>query len=109
MSALSTVEVLRGAKAVLGTRGWTQGNYVTGDPATGALCLRGAVNVAAGSPDPLVSSEAAEGAWRMLRRLTYDRYRLGPIGWNDVKDRTLPEVYALLDEAIERAEAGGSR
>lgn len=116
MSGLSTVQVLRGAKAVLERNGWTQKDYAALGPgydgstplADCPVCLRGAVNVAGGSPDPASATEASDDAWRVLRRMVYQRYHEAPIGWNDKPGRTLAEVYALLDEAIVRAEGSAS-
>ena len=106
MSDLSTVEILRGAKAVLERNGWTQGDFFDHEQWDGGtppnecrVCLRGAVNiVAAGHPVhmPIASGRAAD----VLDELVGNAIR-----WNDAEDRTVDEVYALLDAAIARAEA----
>lgn len=116
MSALSTVEVLRGAKAVLQRNGWHQGWYFPAGTPRGTepwqgcpVCLLGALDVAAGAL-PGDSPEVAIAAQFFLGRVLQGRGFESGVGlWNDADGRSLNEVYALLDEAIERAEAGEVR
>lgn len=110
MSTLSTVEVLRGAKAVIERNGWHQGDYADRRPEFRGkpprecpVCLLGAINVASGG-DPDDDSEVTE-AERLLKQCMKQYVPT----WNDAPGRTVAEVYALLDEAIERAEAGEVR
>lgn len=118
MSALTTVEVLRGTKTVLERNGWHQGAlYDHAQANAGAareecrVCLVGAFCVAA-TGDPVGRNLQTDAVWDLVCDLVNRRGTFGdsPIGdWNDEPDRTLAEVYALLDEAIERAEAGELR
>lgn len=113
MRAPTTVEVLRGAKAALAERGWFQGWYFpvppggseSDEPPEGCpVCLLGALDVGSGMPPG--STSLTLGAERVLAAVLEERgvhLSIGP--WNDEPGRTLDEVYALLDQAIERVEA----
>lgn len=111
---MTTVEILRGAKAELQRRGWHQGYFLpeaaNEAPAGSAerrncpVCLMGALNCAAGwEPDEdrdggLTTSEAEN---ILLDLLGYPKDSTGEIAkWNDTDGRTVDEVHALLDRAI---------
>jgi hypothetical protein len=108
----STVEILRGAREVLERNGWNQGWFFRDDdpganPAECAVCLRGALNLSAGAEHP--GSPAACGdALMAVNDALPERWRGLIAGWNDERGRTVEEVYALLDRAIELAEGGVS-
>lgn len=113
----TTAEILRGAKAVIQRNGWTQREYFDekqhedGTPVTECrVDLRGALNLAAGSPSPAEQPDAGVDAhivlWNAIRA---DGFSGGPIKWNDTPGRTEAEVLALLDRAIEVAEGGDAR
>lgn len=112
MSTLTTVEVLRGAKAVLERNGLHKGSFFDweqGDAGTPVaecrMCSIGAINFA-GSGDPLTSTDVK--AYNIVRELLGGDVTAVSV-WNDAPERTLPEVLAVFDAAIERAEAGGPR
>lgn len=118
MSVLSTVEILRGAKAALERNGWTQhdtideAQYAAGTPmAECRVDLSGALHMAVtGDPtggDNLTAMEAR----MVLLGIIWESGSAGSgLGsWNDAEGRTEAEIYALLDEAIRRAEAGEPR
>ena len=113
---LSTAEILCGAKTTLERNGWFQGDlYDTTQAVIGKpwnecrVSLLGALCITAGGDlddcsDRLVESWDAVLSALELREPDFD----GLVGdWNDIPGRTLAEVYALLDAAIELAEAGG--
>lgn len=114
MSGLSTVEVLRGAKAVLERNGWHQGWYYDQDqdgmPSECRVCVRGALNLAAGSDIPYATPDPAWTATKLLDKILRDRFAFpGSVEpWNDTEGRSVAQVYALLDEAIALAEGNAS-
>lgn len=106
----TTVEILREAKAVLEHQG---GLYDSAQAAAGTardacrVCLVGAFSIAA-TGSPVGRSERSDAAWDAITRALEQRGPLSdsPIAdWNDAEGRTVAEVYALLDEAIELASA----
>ena len=111
----TAAEVLRDAKGVLERNGWLQGHYFddrqfrAGTPAEACrVCLYGALNLAAGNGPhrPLEAAHPVMLAVYAVIDASGDWDGVG--GWNDEPGRTVDEVLALLDEAIERAEAGAS-
>jgi len=108
VSVLTTIAVLREAKAVLERNGWHQGWFYMDLPGVSysecPVCLRGAVNVAA-SGDPVDSSPVPDEVWAaLMAALPEDAF--GAIaGWNDEPERTQAEVLALLDAAVARLES----
>jgi hypothetical protein len=105
MSTPTTIEILRGAKALIQTQGWHQGwffkdNDPSADPAKCPVCLRGAFSLAAGAHHPADWSLVPHEVYRAVNAVLPDTWRGLIAGW------TVAEVYALLDAAIERAEAG---
>lgn len=118
MSEMSTVDVLRGAKVALQRNGWTQhdtideAQYAAGTPmADCRVDLTGALRIAAtGDPtggDNLTASEARMVLLGIIWESGSAQSGLGT--WNDADGRSLNEVFALLDEAIKRAEAVASK
>ena len=105
-------EVLRKAREILGTRGWTQG--ITRDYVTGEVDLLGAVALAAGAkvsdvddrPDLLQTSvpearrPAAFVAWETLGWVVDG----DPLEWQDSQDRTIFDLFKVLNTAAERLE-----
>lgn len=109
MSELTTVEILRGARGVLERNGWTQEWFfkeVPGVPAAECpVCLRGALNLAAGGALAHPVTPAACGDALMAVNDALPEYWRGLIaGWNDEPGRTAEDVFALLDQAIALAE-----
>jgi hypothetical protein len=114
MSDLSIVEILRGAKAVLERNGWTQldtideDQHASGTPmADCRVDLTGALRIAAtGDPTAGDNLTAMEARMALLDVVWESASGCAGLGsWNDAEGRTVDEVYALLDAAIERAEA----
>lgn len=108
MSGLSTVEILRGAKTVLERNGLHKGSlfdWEQGDAGTPVaecrMCLIGAINFA-DSGDPLAGTDLK--AYNIVRELLGGDITAVSV-WNDAPERTLPEVLAVFEAAIERAEA----
>jgi hypothetical protein len=107
----TAVQVLRRAKALLVANGWLQrGHYDARQHRAGMpvancrLCIRGAVNVAAGSADPVLGCDASHAAHAAVSRtLLAAGFKGGTIRFNDAPGRTLADVFALLDRAIELA------
>ena len=109
----TTVEVLRDAKTLLETKGWTQGTCARNareepvdlvDPDASCFCAIGALWFVDGMDSP-----AAHAAEMALLRVTFhqkvlEQVRVGP-HFNDPEGRTLPEVLAKFDEAIAAEEA----
>lgn len=116
MNTPSTVEVLRGAKAVIERNGlhkgyfFSQRQHRSGIPAERCrVCVRGAVNLAAGALLPSETTEAAWEATKLLDIALRDRRIVGGVeDWNDLQSTTQADVAALLDEAIALAEGGAS-
>ncbi|HTJ68579.1 MAG TPA: hypothetical protein VL551_13675 [Actinospica sp.] len=117
MSVSATTAVLREAKAVLERNGWFQGEYVDRRPEFDGValrecpvCLLGALNVAAGREADDIGMRDDLRPLDVLQTLIRRRGFRRPVhAWNDVKDRTVDDVLALLDEAIELVEAGDAR
>jgi len=93
------------AKRVLEECGWQQGGDFVDD--AGRLSLDGALNfaVTGRAATPSVGSGVIEGA--LLDVLISRDYDGVVADWNDEPDRRVSEVYALLDESIERIAAKG--
>ncbi len=116
MSDPTPLDILRGTKAALERNGWTQHDYIDGQQhANGtpiADCrvdLNGALRIATtGDPIGHDSRTASEARALLLRLIgeTGSPY-MGLASWNDEDDRTVEDVYTLLDTAIKHAEAGG--
>ena len=113
MSAKKTAEVLRDTKAVLARNGWLQGQLYDRSQADAGIdlpacrvCLVGALRTAA-SGKPQGGGELFDAAYDALCEVVggFDNER-SVAEWNDVEGRTVDEVFALLQAAIERAEAG---
>lgn len=108
----ATAEILRGAKAVLLANGWHQGGFYDreqhldkGVPREACrVCLWGAVNVAA-MGNPASKDDVPWAVILFLDKVLGERTE----GWSDTPGRTVDEVLALLDRAIDIAEAGESR
>ena len=96
-----TADLLRRAKARLQRKGWYQGSC--GHP-DGANCLWATV-----VRESRVGLEEVPECYSLecTHALDLLRAEVGSSvpGWNDVKGRTIDEVYALLDQTIEVAEA----
>lgn len=117
MTTKTTAEILRDAKGILERNGWFQGGYFDGEQRKSGtaleacrVCLYGAINMAAGNipSRPLEANHPAMVAvYEIVDAQDPDGDGIG--GWNDLEGRTVDEVFALLDEAIECAEAGASR
>lgn len=113
MSAKKTAAVLRDAKAVLERNGWLQGQLYDRSQADSGIdfpacrvCLVGALRTAA-SGRPNGVGELFDVAYDALCEVVGDFDSERSVAeWNDVEGRTVDEVYALLDAAAERAEAG---
>jgi hypothetical protein len=104
--------VLRKAREILGTRGWSQG--VTRDLVTGEVDLLGAIALAAGAkvsdvddrPDLLIVSvpeanrPAAYVAWEALEWAV----DADPLEWQDSSDRSIFDVLKALVKAAEMLE-----
>jgi hypothetical protein len=112
----AVLDVLRGAKAVIERNGWHQGTYYDArlqleQPESAAadcpVCLYGAFNLASGAERPDKDMPWADAAAVFVEDEVLRNGR-SIANWNDRPDRTLPEVLALLDEAIARAEAVSS-
>lgn len=102
---MNTVDVLKGAKALLLDMGWTQGAY-----------SRGLGNRRAKPTGPKALCFCGLGAIQRLTGDTSDHHRAARAlndtvpyrcfpSFNDAKGRTLPEVLAKFDEAIAAEEA----
>lgn len=94
---MTTVEILRKAKAEIERRGWCQGELVRFDAASNKqqVCAEGAINCARnGMPDD------DNGTWPILH--LFSRAIGGELtwSWNDAEGRTLPEVLDAFDRAI---------
>lgn len=93
---MTAAEVLRRARALLETRGWTQHTY---EGCTGRLCSVGALNRAV---DDRLTLERLHAEWFLERQL-------GPNGdlleWNDATDRTAVQVLMAFDIAVALAES----
>lgn len=103
----STVEVLRDAKALLETKGWTQRSWARNADGTGisaksteATCYCGLGAVAAASSEELqlLFGSPVTAALDRAAGGLFERF-------NDSPGRTLPEVLAKFDEAIATEEA----
>lgn len=116
MSTLSTVEVLRGAKAVIERNGWHQGWYYDRTqelpPASCRVCSLGAVQIVLfGTPGwPAGGCSAAQGlayetAEDLLARASHSDWIAR---WQDGPERTEAQVLAVFDEAIALAEGRAS-
>lgn len=99
-------EILRKARELIETKGWTQGAYARsakGEPVDWynkracQFCLNGALNYAEGLA--FVSYDGRE----LIREAVGQP---NTIKWNDEPTRTKAEVLAVFDRAIALAEAG---
>jgi hypothetical protein len=104
----TTVEILKDAKALLETKGWTQGaaarnarGWTVGpnDGDAACFCGLGAVWAACPSINPLIGGSSAETALRA----TVPQNLFA--SFNDEEGRTVEEVLAKFDEAIAAEEA----
>jgi len=97
---MTTVEILRKAKALLTPETWGQGNEGAGMPPEGRMCAGIAIDFACNGQTQSFERAQANGAFRMAAQTT------DIPGWNDVPGRTLDEVHAAFDKAIAIAEEG---
>jgi hypothetical protein len=103
---MTTTQILRAAKDVILTRGWTRGDW---DNERGEVCVMGAVNVA--TVGCARASRFAESdmlsarceTWSLLQRLLPSGF--GISDWNDSRGRTPEDILDLFDRAIAFAEA----
>lgn len=115
MTTKTTVEILREAKAVIERNGWNRGDYYdtdlnrdAGTPAAQCpVCLLGALRVAVNG-HPKKSAGTDEAVNLLLITLDDRDWYSGIPVWQDRPKRTVEDVFALLDAAIERAEGGVS-
>lgn len=99
---MTTVEILRKAKAELQRRGWRQGAF--GHLGSGPMCMVGAYLAVKGDYDCDHRGYAEAPAYVLLAKATGSApYSVS--GWNDATGRTVDEVYAAFDRAIALAEA----
>lgn len=89
-----TLEVLKGAKKLLETKGWVKGEYVNKD----GYCLVGALSTSISKVAKKLG-KYPEHHWGMA----LEQFIQSPswASWNDHADRTKEEVLAVLDKAIE--------
>lgn len=110
-------EILEKAADVINERGWTQGREVD---RTGAVCLRGALRMAAGAtidlkwygadgvhpfmtgPEHPRPSEYTRAIERVMGLLEHEVINLMP-AWNDEQGRTKDEVITVLQHAAKLA------
>lgn len=101
-------ELLRAAKALIETTGWTQGTLArdirgepvgSSDPAASCFCGYGAVSAVSALVG--INYRAADGAFDLLDKAAEQPFP----HFNDTKDRTKEEVLAKFDEAIALAES----
>jgi len=98
---MNTVEILKGAKALLETKGWTQGAYARGKSGRvvkqprNAVCFCGigAISVAAGGN---TDDDLGYDAYKALERIVGSGFP----HYNDAPGRTKEEVLAVFDKAI---------
>lgn len=93
--------LLRDAKTLLATRGWTQGAYTR----DGAVCVLGAVFQAAygGIAGWQGVGEDSPHVTRALDLLEAEIRPTLLVDWNDAYDRTYSEVRRVFELAIERS------
>jgi molybdopterin-guanine dinucleotide biosynthesis protein A len=103
---METLDILKGAREILTSRGWTKGTYF--DRQSGCYCLEGAVQAAGGTFDPEVGFMPVDEDLVVYDTLaTLDRlvqrqgFRTVP-HFNDSQASVEP-VLGLLDDAIEAA------
>jgi hypothetical protein len=103
---IETPEILAKAAEVIVERGWHVGNYK--DPHSCAVCLLGAISVAAGAaPDAIGTTEAppaAEAAVAALERWLEPGIDLAD--WNDEIAEDADEVTTALRECAASLKAG---
>lgn len=97
------------AKAEIGRRGWNQGSYADTrdeDHRCWPVCLEGALNVVLGG-DPYALSEEVVPYLEHLERHLGLQDEISPkvAAWNDDENRTVEDVYRVLDE-LDAAERG---
>jgi hypothetical protein len=99
---MTTVEILRKAKAEIEQRGWTQGGWGGADHDSlgcGPCCLGIAVQRAMYGRTR-TGDVVTEAAWAfMLKAIGSSK----PSSWNDAVGRTKEDVLAALDRALELA------
>lgn len=93
----SVAETLRQAKAVLLTRGWTQGTFE--NPLTGEVCAHGAILRA------IHHGAEQHAACVLLEQALDEPWWMSVPVWNDRRGRQPEHVLALFDRAIALAEA----
>lgn len=97
---MTAAEVLRAAKAELVTHGWCQGSLVDGN---GRLCARGAL-VSVPIRDGASWAADMGAAVRLLAMVCAGVHEDTITSFNDRAGRTVEEVLAKFDEAIDEAE-----
>lgn len=109
---MKPIDILKGAKALLVTKGWTQGDMARdaeGDPvhiwseAASCFCAYGALRAA--TPGGVGASYAQMDAASALEATIGDEWP-DFIEFNDAPVRTKDEIVAKFDEAIAALEAG---
>lgn len=95
---MTTVEVLRGARALLAVHGWCQEEFLN---AAGCYCAAGALNDAAGSTAQWSNGDSRDARDALKAALG----EFSVLAWNDVPGRTVDEVLAAFDRAIATEEA----
>lgn len=103
---MTTPEILTKAADVIDERGWYQGHYT--DPDGRALCLVGAISVAAGlAPDAIGNGSGTDDLHAALAAfeiwLSPD---MGPVDWNDEVAEDAAEVTGKLRECAASLTAG---
>lgn len=93
-------EILRQGKANIIGRGWCQGDELAiHGPPDGPCCAATAMNVAGGCDHWRQIDDAIE----LLKDAVGVNRRVGIATWNDAPGRTVEEVLAAYDRAIEAA------
>lgn len=116
MSTPTTIEILRGAKAVLERNGWHKGWFYDQTqslaPENCRVCSLGALRVVLfGTPEGSLATWstaqelAYETAENLLNRASHTEWIAR---WQDRPERTEAEVLAVFDEAIVLAEGSAS-
>lgn len=117
MPETTTVGALREAARLIREYGFVQGRFK--DPETGAICARGAVNLAVyGSVTgvPIYQGGARERTRALVNAVTKALSSLLPpaeagcnqlVAWADAEGRTKEEVVAMLEAAADEEERRG--
>ena len=108
-STENTVAVLRAAKDILRTRGWTKHAYArnkdgekisAGSEDAVSFCALGAL----GRAQQESSSETYPTSFRFMEKAAIELSHLSAAGYNDLVTTTIEDIYRLFDRAIELAE-----